>query len=594
MRNLSLFIFCIGYSIHFFGQDTTPIPIDQVEIRTTYNDYQIAEFLQRKFNLKLDTYCEGIEGTNSVQLFGNSFFQKRFKEIFSTVVIGNSNVVSNGSAFAYIKDKDNSTFSINGTFVRYNWLLDIGAAVKNQTTNYNFYSSEAWSSDVTGSLGISRKIHGSLFSNFDGDYLSPCENLKEKRQAFCDTIAAKYQKVVNFQYIDSDFLQASDKSDDELLTKYNAVCGRITQLIALKRAENKIKLPVGTEASGTKQTTAHVINSKKVTKKSNVESDIEISNQSTINGLTKTEKSSLNEKTHVDINSKTLTATGTVETTEQIAPVKRDYQKEINELIGIRSTLIELLTLRDKSARDNERVDNFVEEQLGKFDEKNDYASGYSIGWVSLKSSFTNQSIKLVNESIINDEILKKISNLFKMSLELSYNYTKSNYHILFLKAYTKVNRSSFIDVQNLKDGGFNVAPVIDNLTLETTNYTINNDQNEFVNLYSELKHPVLNMDIGGYLGWLPFFKKTLGLNASVNFNFPVEVKEVEYKPNYSVLAGLFLRVVSESKWTAATFTINGGFENNYHDVNAWDNFVLKAAVGVPFSIFEKAKPEAK
>lgn len=180
------------------------------------------------------------------------------------------------------------------------------------------------------------------------------------------------------------------------------------------------------------------------------------------------------------------------------------------------------------------------------------------------------------------------------MSIELSYNYSKSAYHILFLKAYGKLNRNSFLDVQNLKDEGFDVVPVIYNTKMTASYYTLNNDNNQFVNYYSELKHPVFNMDLGGYVGWLPFFKRTLGFNASLNFNFPIKGVKVNYKPNYSLLGGLFLRVVSENKWTSATFTINGGFENTYHDINAWDNFVLKASVGVPFTIFEKAKAETK
>jgi hypothetical protein len=592
-----LLLVAICPSVSFCQGTEIPTDTKVINAKDNYDDFETTSFLQGGLYSKLDDYCIKI-GYKNEKLFGKTFFQKRFKEIFSTVVVGNSNVVNNGSAFAYTKDKDNNTFSINGTFVYYRWLYDIGASVKNQTTNYNFYSDKSWTSDVTLSLGLSRRIHGSLFVAKSTKSSTPCEDLKFKRQAYADTLITKYQKLVNFTYNIGD-LQPTDivyldntKVIDKLKTKLAAVKNKLGEYTKNQRKLLLLKKPENKKSEENKTTITNSIGKKKILKSDKGEIVSISSEETKITDLKdgqKTEKILSTENYDNEGANILVTTNSKSSISEPLEKKTIDYQKEINDLLAIKATLTELIDLRDNSYDDNE-VANYLENKLGAFDEKNDYSTGYSIGWLGLKTFITNSSIALKNEDIIDETIQKKYKNLFKLSVELSYNYSHSAFTTLFLKTYGKINRNSFLDVNNLIDSGFNVTPVITNPDNVTDYYSITDDNGQVVNLYTELKHPVYNMDMGGYIGWLPLFKKSLGFNLSTNFNFPIKGVEVNYKPTYSVMAGLLLRVTSEPKWSIATFTINGGFENSYHDVNAWSNFVLRASVGVPFTIFEKAK----
>ncbi len=182
MKNLySLILFCIAGTIS--AQE--PTKAEPSEFYKSLNEkFTETTFLNKK--------CIDSDGPVSDPIA----FNKIYQEIFSTVVLGSSDVITNGSAFAYTLDNVKNTFSINGTTKAKSLLVDLGLSIKNKDNSFNYYQNNAWATDITIKAGLIIPFgNGSLF------YMtSDCEDSNKSRMEYfknkIDSIIAKTAELV--------------------------------------------------------------------------------------------------------------------------------------------------------------------------------------------------------------------------------------------------------------------------------------------------------------------------------------------------------------------------------------------------------------
>jgi len=534
---------------------------------------EIVEKLNMKFNAELAIYCSN-DKTWFTKFMGNNLFKAKLKEVFATVVTTNTNVVSNGSAFAYVKDKDNNSLSVNGSVFVHSFLLDIGASTKSASDNYKFYAEHTWSNDVTGSIGLSWVVHFNLSAGKKKTFLTPCDSLNQYRRKYVsDSIMPKYYKLYSWVYDTNaprpnvSYPDGKNHTNDDLFQAFLIADARINEIDAASAGKYVFPLPSETY---TPPATSKITTTLKRTL------PLLTNEITTVDGKKTSERNSFksldSELVIVD------------------EPAQADLMAERAAMVKYRNTALELLRLRDNKddTYKDEAVDAFIDAKLEAFDKKNDIAQGYGIAWFSAKLYLTNSTIAVNNDSTIIETVQEKINHLFKLSAELSFNFSHDVNHFIYLKGFAKFNRYSLLEVQNLKDEGFNITPVLQTVdgANQITGYTINNNNGKLVGDYWDLKRPVYSMDLGVYGAWLCKNDKTLGPTVQAAVNFPYGDVHVYYKNNYTVLAGLLIKTAGEN----VIINLLGGFENQYFKTNPWDNFVVKASFGVPFTIFEKSK----
>lgn len=505
----------------------------QNPVLTPERKTKIYNLLIQNTEDKLDEYCEVIDTTallkNKIYKGADKqAFTKQFKNIFSTVVINNTDIVNNGSAFGYSFDDDKHKFSANMSFSGENWtrvIIDIGTNITNINDDFKYYADGAWANDIGLRVGFNYAFSPTQFM-----YPKNCEATKEKRELYIIDKLYELKEVL-----------ALGKTSEELETERDS-------LSDIRRAILKTSQKPVEETK------------KKIEK---------LNKQITL--LKNFEKLNLKEK----------------EKEEDAVHSRSDSiyfeHIKINDIYLISEAIQE-----DEDKYLDKNIDKYTSDMLTEFDEKNNDFHGYSIFWFNINANISNNSFKFSNDSIIDTDIYEKYTSLMKLSVESSINYNMHSANWLqYYKGYIRINRGSFLDAPNLK--GMDITLRENNTDSENIYYDLVNDTGEVIQQYDNIRDPKYNMDLGGYYTGFFMFKKTLGLTARANFNFPVGKElEMNYKPNYTLLAGLAFRVASAEKWSSATFTINTGFENVLYDVNAFDSFIVKASIGVPFSIFQK------
>ncbi|WP_447637928.1 hypothetical protein [Flavobacterium microcysteis] len=231
---------------------------------------------------------------------------------------------------------------------------------------------------------------------------------------------------------------------------------------------------------------------------------------------------------------------------------------------------------------------------MNAYGDTNDAAKpyhGYRISWINFNASYTNSSFAIVNDSVMVDAIQEKFSSVSKGTIESNYNFHLKDLNNFFIfQAYGRINRVSILDNVDLIDKKIKVSPipVNDDYSL----YYYNSDIGAATHFasYSDIHRPVVTVDYGFNFAFLKPFEQQLGINAKVNFTTPYGDNDYNFSRNYSVLFGPIIRLAKDKIFSAATFTINLGFENAKYTENAWDRFVVKASAAIPFNVFEKSK----
>lgn len=594
MKQILLVFLCLSF---FSAQSQDSIPIGSKVIPKNINGRnEIISFLSKRIYCELNNFCENnntdcetqivtARKNGNIQLSGDNFFEKRLKNVFSTVVTTTSDVVENGSAFSYVKDKDANTLSVNGaTYIKKGKgvILDIGVSTKMESEAYKFYAENSWSNDVTGSIGISYVFSFTNKYKDYKDYISECDSINQIRWQYVnDTLMPKYNKLYKWVY------------DPGLLKKPFPEKFKNNHTLQEQKDNKKTKIPIMNFNDKSKDLqNVYMITTIRIEEiNEEFKNKFKFLPNKTLYIKPLEDKTTITEKklqSH-NLTTGTITVDG-IKTTditidngsgEKVTLVEKkelDLKKELSDLIEIRNTAIELLRLKDDTINP---IKPYIEKKFEKFDSNHDLSYGYSIFWGTLKGSFTNSSIKVNNDSIIDENLQKKIDNVFKLSTELSANFSYSKKWFHYLKVYTKFNRGSLLDSKILKENGFNVFTETSTIP---NYYSIQNDDKVTIANYTQLNHPVYNMDIGSYYAFLIGSQKTFGFSAQASINFPFKGAEIEYKSNYTLLLGLIVK----AKADAVIVNVSSGFENQYYTTNAWDNFIVKASIGVPFTIFEK------
>lgn len=143
-------------------------------------------------------------------------FAEVYKRVFSTVVLGKTDAIANGSAFSYTQDNTKNTFSVNGTRVLgSNILFDGGLSLKSKDHSYSYYKDGKWSSDITIKAGVAIRISGKKA------FYSP-EGAAEANKARSEFFTKEYEKYL------------------QLLDDYPGITLDASQLNALKAELNDV------------------------------------------------------------------------------------------------------------------------------------------------------------------------------------------------------------------------------------------------------------------------------------------------------------------------------------------------------------------
>lgn len=242
---------------------------------------------------------------------------------------------------------------------------------------------------------------------------------------------------------------------------------------------------------------------------------------------------------------------------------------------------------KQKDILDNKLVENnldkLVENDIDEFDKGGNYFLGHKIYWWNSTINFTNSSIKIDNQTIIDENIQKKFKSYIKISLEGSFNIQRDKKHFVETsQIYAKFNRGSYLDNPILKGKKFSMVATSDLL-----GYDVIDDSGILIDDYNSIQNPYITGDIGGYYSNVFALKKTIGLIGKFNYNYPIKNNTMkEYYNNYSASMGIIFRVNTKDKWSSATVILNTGFDNVTFHEGADDKFFVKISAGIPFNVF--------
>ncbi|WP_281631551.1 hypothetical protein [Flavobacterium luteolum] len=533
MMTRKLLYFLILLSTTLSGQNSQKAPNEITRI-DVYNG------IYEKIKDRLAMYCgsdENDKGKISRVATSDGAFAKQSRVIFNTVVTGNKDAVNNGSAFAYSQDKDKHKFSANMTFADKDWkrdLIEVGTNITSADDNFKYYSKGKWSSDIGVKVGYNMRLSTSQY------YIdTTCANISEVREIAMRERLAKIKEALKLNRSYSEQKKEIQKLNDD-------------QLEGLKYDKETVK--------------TYKKDIDELYKQLAVLKDIE--------KIIDTAKA-------------------------QEAIVYRQFEKEFKANKSGQSVFVatEEQWAKIKNARDSTvtaHIKEYVDKMLTEFDVKNNPFHGYRIWWWNLNANAANSPLSIKGDTLMVEDIQKRYTGRLKSNIESSINLSHVGLlTIQYFKFYTSLNQHSFLDSPNLLD---NILKVVPNQNDNILYYNIVDEENNIIARYDHIRESQYSWDIGIVYSIFGLFDKTLGAIVKANWNVPAFHNiGIPYDQNYTLLAGPAFRVASKSEWSSATFTITTGVERQLADVGDWGNrFVVKASVGIPFTIFEKSKPEAK
>lgn len=543
---LSTFFF-IAATINSHAQQNKPLPdtiTKQVIYQNIYDKLkeELGEYCKPEIQIEAEKANRPLTAKEtkkindrkaSIKVVNDKSFSKQSKIIFNTVVTSNKDAVNNGSAFGYSQDKDKHKFSANMTFASKKWkysLIEVGTSISGTDDNFKYYTKGKWANDVSLKIGYNLRLTTSHFSTD-----TSCNRLSQLRQIAIREKLSKIKDAVKLNYTSVEL--------EKIIKKKN------------ERQYESLKYDSVTNANYKKQAD-ELYNNLVLIKE--IENIMDTSN--------KKEGS-------------------------EIRQITKDlfwYKKNVlNSLVGT--------TEKDKKdAIVIKQINDYVDQLLSEFDEKNIPFHGYRVTWLNANANISNSALSIKGDTLMVEDIQDIYTGRMKSNIEFSWNLSHVSLKtIQYAKVYTSLNQISFLDSPNLIDLPLMVAP---NQADLVSYYNIVDDKNNIIDRYDQIREWKYSLDIGGIYSNLFLFDKTLGFIVRANLNVPAFHNiGMIYDRNYTLLAGPVFRVASKSEWSSATFTINAGVENQLVDDGDWGNrFVVKASVGIPFTIFEKSKPEPK
>lgn len=137
---------------------------------------------------------------------GTYAFDSLFKPILSNVLLGNNDIVQDGSASSFVQDTKEGTLSINYTQIDSggHWLYNVGVFSKATDGILGIYTANSWSSDVGLDLGTSWIWKRSRYF-----YASKCQEMDSSRRRQYAGILYKIYTLLD-PTIDSEYTRLRD------------------------------------------------------------------------------------------------------------------------------------------------------------------------------------------------------------------------------------------------------------------------------------------------------------------------------------------------------------------------------------------------
>jgi hypothetical protein len=521
-------LFCC---INIFGQTKYNINSNDLGLEYPVSVNDIYPLIKVYMENQVDSYCKIIE-SNKVEdnyykykAVSSEAFLKQSKVIFSTVVVGNKDAITSGSAFAYTQDKDKHKISANMTFASKKWnrtLFDVGTTISNKDDKYSYYSDGKWANDIAVRIGFNFRISAVQF--------------------VMDTTCLRHSQIRN-------------------------------TLMLEKMKEVKSVINLGLTSS-------------------ELQSEIDTLIRSQRDSLALGKNTITKFKDTIDAKYKQLDLLKKLEDTTIPSSIKDDLANEWRSIMKKNNNFKGSnrdLTNAEKDFYIKKRYEKFVDDLLTEYDNKNNPFHGYSVWWINANIGVANSPFKIINDSLMVPTTQKKIESRMKSNFETSLNFNKVGLRtIQMLKVFTSFNQISFLDSPSLIGKKLSVQP---GLEIPIRYYNVVDEENNIIQKYKNIRDLKYSMDLGVNYTNLFWFDRTLGFTGRAILNFSMfNNLEMLYERNYTLLAGPVFRATLDSKLAAATFSITGGVENHVVGEKEWDRFILKASVGIPFSIFENKK----
>lgn len=355
----------------------------------TSKDFKIADSLLRDSTVY---YCKNEYGNNgnNIRLVRNEALVDHIYTVFNKVIVQNDDLVKNGTATNLTIDKE-SKLSGNVHFKKGVCIFNLGLAGNTTGNILNFFSNNSYNKGFTisGGIDVLTNKNSLIFDNVN------CDSVKMERKIYfykkLNELKVKYSAVDNIK-IDSYFIKRIDSLEKLIKESFH------NHFEKDSNRENRIReLEDSLEKTSTQK-------------------------DSLIKEMSISEVESIKRKLDKDISSLDIKVKNI---SKLITKIKNDNFNSISlELKKSKDSLA--LYTEYKDMKDS-LINSILKKIIDYDKEVVKLSNGYSLWWLKINASFSNQDYnifdKSIQSSVSNDSITKDYFRNFTVSF--SINYTK-------------------------------------------------------------------------------------------------------------------------------------------------------------------------
>lgn len=143
-------------------------------------------------------------GNPTGNVIHNSELDRQVLEIFNKLIFGNTDLVSNASAFGLVVDEEKTTASVGGNFkLNDATFVNLKFNAQGKGSTFNFYNDNSWQSTAGASLGIKRRLFPSArFHDTSIDVKEQNYRIRQYKFTAYNEYATKNFTILNYMLIE--------------------------------------------------------------------------------------------------------------------------------------------------------------------------------------------------------------------------------------------------------------------------------------------------------------------------------------------------------------------------------------------------------
>ncbi|GAK95522.1 hypothetical protein JCM19294_2304 [Nonlabens tegetincola] len=511
---------------------------------------------RERFVIYKNNYLEKLKTFDSLpdgsikRVVSNEQLNKELNSIFSTVVIGNNAVATNGNSFGFVQDEDKTSLALNAIFFnKKNHYLTAGINAVNKDGNYSIYSNKAWNNKVGINLSYVRVTKKSIyFTNKEAKKL-----IEPRKRYALKKLDSIY--LLGIKALD-DLKKLSQPSFDERFKAYEEE--NVTD-----SSTNRYKLSNQIQELESKVAAAIIKLNKLIEgSQNNYDYDKITKQQSVVNKLQKELKVTQNTINNYNKQKDSISS----------------YLKSIEKA---------------KKVINGKNYAKHIDKELDEFNSKNFTTKHYRLDWFRTSFNLSNAEYNLP-DSLSNDlVILNEIKRRTVYDATASYHITSHGvYNTYYFEVAAHMRVGSYLDNPYLSIDSPRISDLPD-MSIINNAQVIDEDKNVIGN-YNDLDRFATYLDLSTYYSYFPTEKRNFGITGRFQFNKIIkEPSSVSNEDSISFMGGFLLRNVKEDSFSKGVFGVEAGFENMPEGKKIKNFFTARLTVGIPFDIFTKTEKKS-